>query len=262
MNTGKYIPDYISGKSELFIKVAVASLFSFLFLLGTMQFSTTSWFRLGRSFYFPFTLTFIGVSFFAVAASNTIMYQTRNLLKLTWFWYIIWKLAEIVLVTSLYTTFAGVLARPDNMGVPMIFLRAFCFAFVCIGVPYVFLDMYFIIKEQRSIIRHHDSIDTTPAAIDGDQQFSIYDSSGTLKLSVSSSHLFYIEADDNYVQIHYEDHSGELKSFMVRSTLRSIEDTFKDSSLVRPRSFVHHNGFAVMSSLTGVPPHFPPASHS
>lgn len=233
MKTSKYIPEYLRGKSELFGTVVIAALFSILFLVGTIPFSTNSWFRLGRSLYFPFTITFIGVSFFAVAASNFIMYKTRKLVRLTWFWYIIWKLAEIILVASLYTTFAGVLARPDNMGVHMIFLRAFCFAFVCIGVPYIVADMYLIIREQREFIREHDSIDTTLPATDGDQKFAIHDYSGALKLSVSSSNLYYIEADDNYVRIRYEDHKGELKTFMVRSTMRAIEDTFKDSSLVR-----------------------------
>ena len=53
-----------------------------------------------------------------------------------------------------------------------------------------------------------------------------------LRLSVLSDQVFWIEAADNYVKIHYLN-KGKISSFMIRNTLRSVERDFMNTSLVR-----------------------------
>ena len=64
-------------------------------------------------------------------------------------------------------------------------------------------------------------------------QFSLFDNSGALKLSIKSSNLYYIESDDNYIKVWYTDSKGELKMYMMRCRLKTVEDNFRDSSLIR-----------------------------
>ena len=62
---------------------------------------------------------------------------------------------------------------------------------------------------------------------------TLFDNSGSLKLSVNIDNLYYIESDDNYIKVWYTDNKGELKQYMLRCRLKTVEESFKGSSLVR-----------------------------
>ena len=64
-------------------------------------------------------------------------------------------------------------------------------------------------------------------------KISLCDNSGSLKFSVSCSNLYYIESDDNYINIWYTDNSGALKMYMMRCRLKTVEETFRNSPLIR-----------------------------
>lgn len=58
------------------------------------------------------------------------------------------------------------------------------------------------------------------------------DSSGKLKLSVDVSAVSYIEADGNYVLIHYQD-GGKNKEYRLRASMVSINDMVSKAGLYR-----------------------------
>ena len=61
----------------------------------------------------------------------------------------------------------------------------------------------------------------------------MFDNSGALKLSLNPENLYYIESDDNYIKVWYTDSKGELKQYMLRCRLKTVEESFRGSSLVR-----------------------------
>jgi len=61
---------------------------------------------------------------------------------------------------------------------------------------------------------------------------NFYDYNGTLKLTINSDSLYYMESQDNYIKIHYEN-SGKLCSYMLRSRTKTIEESLADTSIVR-----------------------------
>jgi DNA-binding LytR/AlgR family response regulator len=65
------------------------------------------------------------------------------------------------------------------------------------------------------------------------QKITLFDNSGTLKLSVSPDNLYYIESDDNYIKVWYTDSKGDLTQYMLRCRLKTVEDSFKGTGLVR-----------------------------
>lgn len=68
--------------------------------------------------------------------------------------------------------------------------------------------------------------------------YNFYDEKGELKLSVKPEKLYYLEAADNYVKIHYLS-GGKIEKLMIRNTLKNIEWRFRDKGLVRcHRSFI------------------------
>lgn len=70
------------------------------------------------------------------------------------------------------------------------------------------------------------------------EMYNFYDEKGELKLSVKPDRLYYLEAADNYVKIHYSN-GGKIERLMIRNTLKNIEWRFRDKGLVRcHRSFI------------------------
>lgn len=61
---------------------------------------------------------------------------------------------------------------------------------------------------------------------------NLYDYNGTLKLTINSDSLYYMESQDNYIKIHYEN-NGKLCSYMLRSRTKTIEENLADTSVVR-----------------------------
>ena len=66
-----------------------------------------------------------------------------------------------------------------------------------------------------------------------EQKITLFDNSGVMRLSVSASNLYYIESDDNYIKVWYLDNKEVLKQYMLRCRLKTVEDSFRDSELVR-----------------------------
>ena len=69
-------------------------------------------------------------------------------------------------------------------------------------------------------------------------RYRFYDEKGELKLIVQPEMLYYLEAADNYVIIHYIN-AGKMEKMMIRNTLKNIEWRFRDKGLIRcHRSYI------------------------
>ena len=93
-----------------------------------------------------------------------------------------------------------------------------------------------IIDQNRTIrlMNMHDVVtEETPAEGAADQKFTLFDNNGVLKLSVSSANLYYVEADDNYIKVWYADQQGALQTYMLRCRLKTVEESFAGSDLIR-----------------------------
>ena len=216
----KYIPGYLRERYQLLGTVTFAALFSVVFLLVSIPFSNNAWFRLGNSTFFGFTAMFAFLSLTILILSRVVMYKTRNHLPMTYWGYAAWCIAEILLITTLYTVFTVTIAQPEDQNGIIIFLHALVYAFVCLGVPFLIAGMFFTIIDQNRTIRlmnMHDVVtEETPAEGAADQKFTLFDNNGVLKLSVSSANLYYVESDDNYIKVWYSDNKGDLQTYMLR----------------------------------------------
>ena len=52
-------------------------------------------------------------------------------------------------------------------------------------------------------------------------------------MSVSLENLYYIQSDDNYIKVWYTDNQGELQRYLLRCRLKTVEESFKGSGLIR-----------------------------
>ena len=233
----KYIPAYLRGRYQLLGTVTFAALFSVLFLLATIPFTDNAWFRLGNSTFSGFTSLFALGSLLIMIVSKVILYKTRLRFPLTYWQYVLWNLLEIILISLLYTGITISIAQPEGQGAAAIFAHALVYAFICLGVPYLIAGMFFTIMDLSSTIRLMNMQDVVTDEAPGDnssvKKFTLFDNNGALKLSVSSTNLYYVESDDNYVKVWYADNKGALQTYILRARLKSVEETFAGSALIR-----------------------------
>ena len=232
----KRIPEYFLEKTQLIATVTFAVLFAIVFLNIYIPFSDTAWFRLGDSVFFLFTAGFVAISICILIASRILMYHSKKWFKMTYLEYVLWCFAEVVLICIFYTFVTVDVQKPAGMPPLQIFGKAFLYGVICLIIPYTIAGMYFAIVDKNRTIRLMSSkgFASDQEPFHGvESQITLFDNSGSLKLSIKSSSLYYIESDDNYIKVWYTDSKGELKTYMLRCRLKTIEDSFKGTSLIR-----------------------------
>jgi len=237
----KKLPSYFRAKYQLIATVTFTAFFSLVFMLVSIPFSHNAWFELGASQAFAFTALFYIIGLLNVILSKRIMYATRYMFQMTYLQYVLWNLAEVLVICLLYTIFSiqgdslGII-HLDNPSFIEIYLNALVYCFVSLIIPYIIAGMFFAINDKNKTIRlmnYKSVVSDEPVAQKDEQKITLFDNSGVLKLSVSLSNLYYIESDDNYIIVWYTDSKGELKKYMLRCRLKTVEESFSGSSLVR-----------------------------
>jgi len=218
--------------------VIFAVLFSLIFLLLSLPFSNNAWFQLGTSQVFGYTMVFFALAIAIVCFSKRQMYKMRYAVEFNFLQLILWDLAEVVTITLMYTVFSVVgndygLVQLGHVDKVEIFFSAFVYVLISLGVPYVVSAQYFAINDKNNTIRLMNMSSVVGDIAKEDKRITLYDNSGILKFSSDLSNLYYIESDDNYIQVWYKDSSRELKQYMLRCRLKTVEESFAGSDLVR-----------------------------
>lgn len=237
MKLNKPLPRFLLDKFNIVGSMTFTVMFALVFLNLYVPFSTTSWFRMSDPVLFLDTVIFLMASLAFLIVSRVIMYKTKYLFKITVLQYILWCVAEVVLICLFYTAFTLYVSPVSVISPLKSFLQALLYGTISVLIPYVISAMYLSIIDKERTIRLMNYSNVTTDEPDGNgkgsDKFTIFDSNGSIKLSVSSENLFYIESDDNYVKVWYADSSGELQKYMVRCRLKTIEESFRGTSLVR-----------------------------
>lgn len=232
----KQLPDYLRGKNQLVYTVTFAALFSIVFLLLSVPFSHNSWMALGNSRFFVFTVLFATGSLLFVVISKFLLYKTRNKLKMSFLGYILWCAAEVLIICLAYSFITVPITGIGWDQFPKTLGNALLYGTISLVIPYILAGMYFALQDKNQTIRlmnyGNAVLDETmmPSRL---EKITLFDNNGDLKLCVNASNLFYIESDDNYIIVWYSDSKGDLKRYMLRCRLKTVEESFRGSSLVR-----------------------------
>lgn len=232
----KKLPGYLLEKNRLVGTVTFSVLFALIFLNLYIPFSDTAWFGLGNSQTFLFTAGFAFISILIMVISRTVMYHTSRLWEFTYLGYVLWCIMEVLLICAFYTFVTVDVVRSGGGGWIQVFSRALLYGSISLIIPYILTGMYFTIMEKNRTIRLMNSPDVVSdeqVSSKSEGKITLFDNSGALRLSVRTSNLYYIESDDNYIKVWYMDSGGELKTYMMRCRLKTVEQSFQDTSLVR-----------------------------
>lgn len=235
------VPRCLLGKYQMMETVIFTILFSLVCLLLCFPFFRNTWFSLQQGTSFLFTLGFFVSAIFFEFLSKHLLNRLGSMAEMTYLKYFAWELAEVLIMSLIYTFFtiesiqAGFTSFSEADS-NRIFFGAFLFCAITLGVPYVVAAQYFILQDRNNTIRlmnFGNVVSDMELPVTEEKRITLFDNSGVLKFSINSENLYFIESDDNYVQVWYTDGAGNIKQYMLRCRLKTIEDSFSDSDLVR-----------------------------
>lgn len=248
--TRKKLPHYLIEKNNLIVQVTISVLFAIAFLAVYIPLSdtTTAWFSLEEQDKFIYTAFFVIFSTIFLIFSRVMMfYMSKRLIRFTLPIFIIWSLAEIVLIGLFHAYISLRIMHVQEYTTALIIGKSILITFIALGFPFIVTDLSFalldaqrVLKIARSVIQSNDNnTQNTQKTTTGDQVvtdnpdiINFHDYTGALKFTVKLENIYYIKAEGNYVNVLYNNKGG-ISSFVLRNKIQAIEDSLAGTPLMR-----------------------------
>jgi hypothetical protein len=224
------IAEYLYEKGNITRLVIYTALFALVFINIYQPFDCRNWFPVSEPMFLVFSSLVILTGVLVVVVSRIIMYHYARRNGLFLWQYALWILGEIVAMALFYTLFES-LVLDDMRTFSTMFKQSAVNTALVLLLPYSILWLYFALKDKS---RKLESLvmGENESRHPGKNMLSFLDEKKELRFSVCSDQLLWIDSADNYVKIHYLN-KGRIASYMVRNTLKTIENEFASTSLVR-----------------------------
>ena len=228
------IPKFLLDKRYLFGSVIFIMTFSFLFMAIYTPFSNTAWFDVTNRLDLGMTTAFYVVAVSIMFVSKMLMNTMQSRISFTYAKYVLWVVVEILVIALFYTHFTHAYVKPVDYEISSIFVKALGCILMIVAIPYTILTLYAAYRdktEELEMLQYEMSLNDEPT-VSYPSLVNLYDYNGTLKLTINSDSLYYMESQDNYVKIYYEN-QGKLLSYMLRCRTKAIEENLAETSMVR-----------------------------
>lgn len=235
------VPRCILEKYQLMLTAVFTVLFSLVCLLLCIPFLQNVWFSLAQGDSFVYTLVFFAIAVALEFTSRRFLGRVGQIRNLTYLQLAGWMLGEVTCISAIYAVFSMEALRagfldPTAVNPDKLFFGSFLFNLITIGAPFIMAVQYFLLQDRDNTIRlmnYGNVVSDVDVPAGEEKRITLFDNSGVLKFSINSENLYFIESDDNYVKVWYMDGSGHMKQYMLRCRLKTIEESFVDSDLVR-----------------------------
>lgn len=153
-------------------------------------------------------------------------YLLRRQLVMTMIRYALWCVVEIFMISAFVSMYLTLMARGD-MSWFIYMGRTFTALFSIFIYPYLILTLLFALRDALQADSTDDYF-----------RMKFYDGRHQLKLITYASSVQYLESNENYVIIHYQDNSGN-RTLMLRNSMKNLELLCEKAGFVRThRSYV------------------------
>lgn len=151
---------------------------------------------------------------------------------------ILWLLAELIAIIAVLSLTLWLVSGTGQLDLATL-SGDFLLAVIAVeALPYLVAFLAFRLKEaQDEVQRLHSKLFDAQAIIglsaaNDPRIVNFYDRGNRLAFSTSCSNILYIEAADNYVNIHYQNENHE-DTFILHNTLKDVESRLKDTPMIR-----------------------------
>ena len=226
-------PECLTEPVGQLLNVVISSLFALVFLTAYVPFSETAWFQVGKSNYFFITAAFVGSGMLFLTLSRILMNWVIRKSRHFPFWlYILWLFLEIMIIAVCHTLISYFEIQATDHSFGYLYAKSVLITFIALAVPYIVTILAILLKDtQRHLMLTKSDTDESDDEVmpEHTEIINLMDNNGNLKLSVKLDNLYYIKAEDNYINVFYQ-RSGAIASYMLRCKMQTIADNCVDSS--------------------------------
>lgn len=231
---GQKIPGFIYEKGNIVRLILLTALFALVFINIYKPFSSSHWYEVSDFKFFVFSSLIILTGVLVVVVSRVIMYYWAKKHNITYGQYGVWVLLEIFFMSLFYTIYT-LSVNPEREWLSVFKESSINTALVLL-LPYSAIHLYLFYQENKKQLALLE--DKQSESISKLDVYSFYDEKNELRISIKRNNLLYIESADNYVNIWYMN-KGQLTKFMLRNSLKAIEESFSETCVLRcHRSFM------------------------
>ena len=201
------------------LHMIVLPLFFFSFMLiyrpmGIEGYLGTEWFGV------HLTIISCIVMFCAVAARIAYYFIP---MRINYTLYVLWCSGEIIF-TSFFVALYVWLVMNKSMPYYEFVITSFQYLFISQVIAYVILALSMRIYEYHN--RQSTEQDGTT------QRMRFYDNLHNLKIVLTAPAVLYIAAEENYVNIYYQE-NGRIREYCLRNSMKAIDEVCQDNGLIR-----------------------------
>lgn len=223
------LPGYLTEKGNIVTTILFTAGFALLFLNIYTPFGVTTWFEVSRPTLFIYASGVILAGVLVVAVSRVIMYHAvRRGRQLRLWHYLVWVAAEIVSMALFFTLFEIVILD-DTRSFADLLVRSVRHTSLTLMLPYIMLWLYFSWHDSKLRLT---GIREQAEGQGQKQMIGLRDEKGVLRMSLKRPDILYLQGSDNYVTVWYQA-QNKVTRFMLRNTLRTMEDELKQESVIR-----------------------------
>lgn len=220
------------GKREIFfggvsamLHALLVPLFAFVFAILYKPFGIVEVLDMENgSWSFNITIL-LCITLGSMAISRVVLFFLRKRMTLGGFPYATWCLGEVVFCSFFIGLYLTLMMGGENGYFEMVGATIGQFASITI-YPYALLYLGMQLYAERN-----------KEVVDSSSLVKFHDEYGKLKLVIAAEAIIFLKSEENYVQIHYTE-NGKSKKFVLRSSMRALEEHITSHGLVRcHRSF-------------------------
>lgn len=184
-----------------------------------------------------YIISLIILGLITLITSRVLFYKTYKRKPQTFKTFCIWIVLEVISIILVLSVFAWSLNEPNTRSFTTIIERTSLSVFSVLFIPYLVSWLYFSLKEKEKELKEAlaESAESPAEETKGLVNFS--DEKGVLRLSLREEDLLYLKSADNYVYIYYLNSKKEIVNYLLRNTLKNIEENISNINLIRCHRF-------------------------
>jgi hypothetical protein len=261
--TKSEIPKFLVSSRYITVTIATIVIFSAIFLISYEPFSRAMWFSSTNMVSMLFTLLFYVAAIVILILSRYTMYRLQDRYVMTRAQYLCWLIGEVIAITLLYTFVTYRYFDHSGITITDIGTRALFCVSTILTIPNIMVSFYAAYRSkceeldaaQYEIKRLGEEYNRLLSEAEVERRVSemlpkgetqpksphmvqFYDNGGTLRLTIDINALYYLESENNYINVHYK-HNDKILSYLLRCKTSTVEKSLEGSAMVRcHRSYI------------------------
>ena len=235
-------PKYLSERQSMWLFLISVLLFSIIFIVVYQPvgyISTTDLVSPWNKYIYVSVQVFAG--FVILSLSRILLRRFHKNLHMELPHFFIWVVSEIIIISFVLTIIASALNDHEDILFPDLLWHIAVDVISILIIPYLFTMLLFTLRDRKQqIIELQKLVDSlTPMQSSDPDSMFFYDKGGKLSFSTRRSNVLFIQAADNYSNIHYLN-EGKEDTFILHNSMKNLDSSDLYKGLLRC-----HRGYMV-----------------